>query len=373
MFYLIYTDVKRYGRTAQAGAGGATFRDFHNYLVTVRTIDGRGPIRSFSTAAASIRLCFTTTTAASIYSTCFGIIGQAEPLRRNRAAGVLAAERKAHRRSRVIFKGTSIGFTEAPHLYKRDGYYYLITAEGGTGWGHAVTMARSRLGGPYELHPDDYILTRRDRPDVELQRAGHADLVETQRRETYMVYLCGRPLRNRGRCTLGRETAIQPMTWCDDGWLGRSMAGIPTSLAGADLPTHPFPATPAPSSTRPTSDRFSVAAVAMARGTLESDRTPGILRLYGRESMGSFFRQALVARRQQSHCYTATTSIDFEPEHFQQMAGLDLLLQQRQVPLSLRLARRHDRQAPASDVVLPDQVQSDAFTAPDSHRRRWPD
>ena len=43
-----------------------------------------------------------------------------------------------------IFKGTPLGLTEAPHLYKRDGWYYLLTAEGGTGWGHAVTMARSR-------------------------------------------------------------------------------------------------------------------------------------------------------------------------------------------------------------------------------------
>ena len=121
---------------------------------------------------------------------------------------------------RTIFQGTPIGFTEGPHLYKRGGLYYLITAEGGTGWGHAVTMARSRtLLGPYELHPDAHILTSRHRPDVELQRAGHADLVETPSGETYMVHLCGRPLRNRGRCTLGRETAIQKMTWSADGWL----------------------------------------------------------------------------------------------------------------------------------------------------------
>ena len=59
----------------------------------------------------------------------------------------------------------------------------------------------------------------RHRPDAALQRAGHADLVETPDGETYMVYLCGRPLRNRGRCTLGRETAIQPMVWGEDGWL----------------------------------------------------------------------------------------------------------------------------------------------------------
>ena len=54
----------------------------------------------------------------------------------------------------LIFQGTPLGLTEGPHLYKRGGYYYLLTAEGGTGWGHAVTMARSReLTGPYELHP----------------------------------------------------------------------------------------------------------------------------------------------------------------------------------------------------------------------------
>ncbi len=87
-------------------------------------------------------------------------------------------------------------------------------------WNHAVTMARSRsLTGPYELHPDVYIMSARHRPDAPLQRAGHADLVETQSGETYMVYLCGRPLRNRGRCVLGRETAIQKMVWGEDGWL----------------------------------------------------------------------------------------------------------------------------------------------------------
>ena len=59
------------------------------------------------------------------------------------------AERKLIGPRHNIFKGTSIGFTEAPHLYKRNGYYYLITAEGGTGWGHAVTLARLReLPGP---------------------------------------------------------------------------------------------------------------------------------------------------------------------------------------------------------------------------------
>src|SRR5215831_5775869 len=106
-------------------------------------------------------------------------------------------------------------------------------------------MARARaLVGPYALHPDVYILTARDRPDAPLQRAGHADLVETPRGETYMVYLCGRPLRNRGRCTLGRETAIQKMAWSADDWLrtadGQGIAA--TEVPAPKLPAHTFPA-----------------------------------------------------------------------------------------------------------------------------------
>lgn len=119
-----------------------------------------------------------------------------------------------------------------------------MTAEVGTGWGHAVTLARSRaLTGPYELHPDKYILTARHRPDIELQRAGHADLVETQTGETWMVHLCGRPLRNRGRCTLGRETAIQPMVWREDAWLyTRDGEGVPRTAPPIQLcPRIPFP------------------------------------------------------------------------------------------------------------------------------------
>jgi xylan 1,4-beta-xylosidase len=251
---------------------------------------------------------------------------------RKRFAGIVAQEysaegRRLVGRRRVIFEGTPLGFTEGPHLYKRGGYYYLLTAEGGTGWGHAVTFARSReLRGPYELHPDVHILTSRHRPDVELQRAGHGDLVETQNGETYMVHLCGRPLRNRGRCTLGRETAIQLMKWSDDGWLRTADGrGLPYSEVPApDLPPHPFPARPA----REDFDEpslpvdFQWPRSPYPEELFSFEARPGHLRLYGRESPGSLFRQSLVARRQQAHCYSAATSVEFEPEHSQQMAGL---------------------------------------------------
>jgi xylan 1,4-beta-xylosidase len=289
----------------------------------------------------------------------------------------------------IIFKGTPLGFTEAPHLYKRNGWYYLLTAEGGTGWGHGVTMARSRkLIGPYELHPDSYIMSARNRPDAELQRAGHADLVETQDGETYMVYLCGRPLRNRGRCTLGRETAIQKMIWGADDWL-RTLdgQGIPTIETPApDLPSTGGSAISAgkrgflPIEGEEAGNSSKICRYEFNEPQLPIDfqwlRTPwpekiftltaraGFLRLFGRETIGSLFRQSLVARRQQSHCFSAETMVEFEPEHFQHMAGLVCYYNSAKFHY---LYISHDESIGKYLRVmscLPDSPQSDVFTAP---------
>src|SRR5215469_9236079 len=328
LFYLIYTDVKRYGRTSQPGAVGAGLRDMHNYLVTCPTIDGEWSDPVYLNSSGFDPSLFHDDDGRKYL---VNMLWDHRP-GKNRFGGIVLQEYSTSQRRligkpRNIFTGTAIGFTEAPHLYKRNGYYYLITAEGGTGWGHAVTMARSReLGGPYELHPDTYILTARDRPDAELQRAGHADLVETQQGETYMVYLCGRPLRNRGRCTLGRETAIQKMTWSGDGWL-RTLdgKGVPTVETPAPpVPAHKFP---------PVSGRedfntpqlpidFQWLRTPWPEEIFSLTARPGHLRLFGRETLGGLFRQSLVARRQQSHCFSAATVVEFEPQHFQQAAGL---------------------------------------------------
>src|SRR6478609_6043420 len=222
LFYLIYTDVKRYGQTSGAGAaGGASMRDFHNYLVTSDAIDGEWSDPVYLNSSGFDPSLFHDDDGRKY------LVNQLWDHRpgKNRFAGIVLQEYSAAQRGLVgervnIFSGTPLGLTEAPHLYKRNGYYYLITAEGGTAWNHAVTMARAKnLLGPYELHPDTYILSSRDRPDAPLQRAGHADLVDTQDGQTYIAYLCGRPLPNRGTCTLGRETAIQPMVWGADDWL----------------------------------------------------------------------------------------------------------------------------------------------------------
>ena len=373
LFWLIYTDVKRYGRTTVGSAAGASLRDFHNYLVTCPTIDGEWSDPVYLNSSGFDPSLFHDDDGKKY------LVNQLWDFRpgKNRFNGIVlqeysVAERRLIGRRENIFAGTALGLTEAPHLYRRDGYYYLLTAEGGTAWGHAVTMARSRsLAGPYELHPDGPILTSRHRPDVELQRAGHADLVDTPHGETYLVFLCGRPLRNRGRCTLGRETAIQPMTWGADGWLrttdGQGLAQT-TAPAPLGLAPHPFPALAVREHFADTPAKLPL-AFQWLRSPYPDElfsltARPGHLRLYGRESIGSPFRQSLVARRQQAHCYSAATAIEFEPEHYQQTAGLVCYYNSAKFHY---LYVSHDETLGKHLRVMscvPDSPQTDSFTPP---------
>lgn len=370
LFWLIYTDVKRYGRTTQGASAGASLRDTHNYLVTCPTIDGEWSDPVYLNSSGFDPSLFHDDDGRKY------LVNMRWDHRPgfNRFSGIVLQEyshagRKLTGPIHLIFKGTPIGFTEAPHLYRRGGYYYLLTAEGGTGWGHAVTMARSReLAGPYELHPDTYILTSRDRPDAVLQRAGHADLVETQDGDTYLVHLCGRPIPNRGRCTLGRETAIQRMVWSDDAWLRTADGtGAPSLETPApNLPPHSFPASPE-------RENFDTPELPIDFQWLRSpcsgelfsltDR-PGHLRLFGRETIGSLFRQSLVARRQQSHCYSAETVVEFDPASFQQMAGL--VCYYNSSKYHYLFVSRDEEIGKHVRIMscLPDQVQSDVFSAP---------
>jgi xylan 1,4-beta-xylosidase len=370
LFWLIYTDVKRYGRTTQGAAAGASLRDVHNYVVTSPRIDGEWSDPVYLNSSGFDPSLFHDGDGRKYV---VNMLWDHRP-GQNQFAGIVlqeysAAERRLVGQPQVIFKGTALGFTEGPHLYQRNGFYYLLTAEGGTGWGHAVTMARSRaLAGPYEVDPAGPILTSRHRPDLELQRAGHADLVDTQGGETYLVHLCGRPLANRGRCTLGRETAIQRMHWSEDGWLRTEDGeGVPRVVVPAPaLAPHEFPAPKA-------REDFDGPELPIDFQWLRSPwpeelfsltERPGHLRLYGRETIGSLFRQALVARRQQAHCFSAATVVDFEPERYQQMAGLVCYYNGGKFHY---LYVSHDDELGKHIRVmscLPDQVQSDVFSAP---------
>lgn len=221
--------------------------------------------------------------------------------------------------------------SEGAHLYWHDGYYYLLTAEGGTDYNHTACMARSReIFGPYEPDPEKPFLTSKGNPWNPLQKAGHASLVSTPEGEWYIAHLVGRPLPNKGTCILGRETALQKVCWTEDGWLRLEHGGkepllqVPApkgvSCSGAqkkektdimdnfDRETLGYP--------------YQTMRVPLDESVVTLKERKGVLRIYGRDSLHSRYEQALVARRQQAFCYTVETLMEYEPLNYHQMAGL---------------------------------------------------
>ncbi|NML12263.1 glycoside hydrolase family 43 protein [Sphingobium sp. AR-3-1] len=329
-FWLIFTDVKRYGVTTVNGARGASLRDFPNYVVHCDHVDGDWSDATHLNSSGFDPALFHDEDGRSWM---LNMLWDHRP-GRGRFAGIQIqlfdrAALKLVGEPHLIFKGTDLGFTEGPHIYKRDEWYHLLVAEGGTGWDHAVVMARScDLLGPYEVHPDGVVLTASGNRHGPLTRTGHGDLVELQDGTPWLTYLCGRPVPEKARCILGRETAIQPMRWHDDGWL-RTLDGDAKPMEAPrapDLPPMPWPQ----NRWNGRFDRDSLPPEFQWLRTPMPERLfslfdrPGFLRLYGRETVGSHFEQALVARRLEHRRFTATTCLDFAPRCFQQAAGLIL-------------------------------------------------
>ena len=212
-------------------------------------------------------------------------------------------------------------------MYQKNGYYYLITAEGGTEYGHAVTIARSKnITGPYELHPEHPFISARGYPEATLQKCGHGDLVETPEGEWLAVFLTGRPLSQHGRCTLGRETALELVEWRDDDWpylvQGVDSPRLEVCLKGAAVKRKEPKMQKEDFDSEKLNIHFQSLRVPIEDSWLSLKERPGYLRLFGRESLSSFHYQSLIARRVQHFNIEASTCLEFEPKHFQRMAGL---------------------------------------------------
>ncbi|WP_276255183.1 glycoside hydrolase family 43 protein [Halomontanus rarus] len=119
----------------------------------------------------------------------------------------------------TIWTGFRDPYVEAPHIYERDGTYYLILAEGGTHAGHMVVAARADdPTGPYEGCPDNPVLTHWGRPREDIRATGHADFVQDGNGEWWLVCLGIRQVGPWPRFHhLGRETFLAPVSW-EDGW-----------------------------------------------------------------------------------------------------------------------------------------------------------
>ncbi|WP_284638970.1 glycoside hydrolase family 43 protein [Paenibacillus silviterrae] len=223
----------------------------------------------------------------------------------------------------TVWKGTGRVSPEGPHVLKKDGYYYIVQAEGGTEYGHCVTMARSKdLFGPYEECPHNPVHTQSDR-SAAIQRAGHGKLVQTQNGDWWMVYLAGRPLGG-GYCVLGRETCLDPVHWTEDGWIsvneGRGPSDVQTAPALVQA-VYKEPATDDFDADRlpvhwqfvrnPDSEHWSLA------------ERPGHVRIWtGDEPLESIEVRNVLVRRERHHHYTAALKLDFTPKRDGEQAGL---------------------------------------------------
>ena len=317
----------------------------------------RGPTRSTSIPPASTRRCSTTTTAANGSSTCCGTIAptaSAASPKHPAFAGILlqeydparaAARRPGHATSSPA---SPHGLVEGPHLFKRDGWYYLTTAEGGTGYDHAVTMARSRDDRrPLRAAPATRILIT---VEGRARRAAAARRPRPDRRDAGRRGLPHASLRPpaAGRRAARRSAArprIQKCVWGDDGWLRLAHGGAGAGGRGARADRRRRPAT-ARSRSSATSTATALPPDFQWLRTPEPERIFSLtgdrrLRLLrpridrqlvragaGRAPAGAF--RASAPRR----------ALAFAPRHLPAGGRPDALLQPPQVPLPRRHPRR---------------------------------
>lgn len=323
LFWLVYTDVKR--------LDGA-FKDAHNYIVTCETVEGDWSDPTYVNSSGFDPSLFHDEDGRKYFVNMrWNHRGKGTGCNpaHDSFDGILLQEwHPQHGLTGPvtnIYAGTDRGLTEAPHLFRRNGYYYLTTAEGGTGYDHAVTMARARdIRGPYETHPAKHLMTTRDAPQSPLQRTGHGQYMETAAGEAFHSFLMGRPLPGpHGRfCAMGRETGLARCVWGADDWLYLEGGGLvpPVTLTGTgEVPRNPEAASDYRfTSTLPADFQWLRSPASDRLFTLTGEA----LRLFGRESIGSWFEQALVARRQEHHSYVAETTVLCDPDSYQQAAGL---------------------------------------------------
>ena len=222
----------------------------------------------------------------------------------------------------LLFYGNQKRAPEGPHLLKKDGWYYLFEAEGGTGEGHRITVSRSRtLMGTYEPCPYNPIM-RQWIPEAPIQRCGHGKPVMTQNGDWYMVYLCGRQIHGK-YSMLGRETALDPITWTADEWpivnrlQGPSCQQIKPVIHGADSPcgkiSHGF-------GVNELSKEFMTPRTPTPNGIQVSD---GILTLEGSHiDLNSMHAKNVVVRRQSDFIFTCIVTMDFSSLGNGQDAGM---------------------------------------------------
>ncbi|NLM00639.1 MAG: glycoside hydrolase family 43 protein [Treponema sp.] len=223
----------------------------------------------------------------------------------------------------TLWAGTGERCPEGPHILKKDGWYYAIVAEGGTGYGHGINVARSRnLFGKYENSPYNPVM-RQLNPKEEIQRAGHGKLVQTQNGQWWMFYLCAR--KNGGNyTTVGRESALDPVRWTEDGWFvinegkGPSKEQIAPNLKTVIYEKKYF-------------DNFDEEKLSLewqfvrnpANGAWSLNERHGFLRFWTLDgTLDEIRAKNILLRREEEFDYEASTVLEFYPSLDGEQAGM---------------------------------------------------
>lgn len=245
------------------------------------------------------------------------------------ATGRLVGEMREIARPWVSLDG------EGPHLYKVAGKYYLLTAEGGTGFGHMVCIGRGDTPwGPFEGCPKNPILSHARQTTTRVRYTGHGDLVEAADGSWWMVFLATRHAPQNGTCLhhLGRETFLAPVRW-EDGWPVVNEG----ALIGLEMGVPALPGGAAGSRELVAEEREDFGAEwpgpdwafirNPAEGMWSVAERPGWLRLRGqRATLDDVGAPAFAGRRLDAPGFEVTVRLECVPERAGEAAGLTLLL-----------------------------------------------
>jgi alpha-N-arabinofuranosidase len=219
-------------------------------------------------------------------------------------------------------------WAEGPHIFKRDGWYYLMAAEGGTAENHSETIYRSRRpDGPYTPGPVNPILTQRDVPPGRPNRVeatGHAELVQVPDGSWWGVFLATRPFAGQSTL-LGRETWLLPVSW-HDGWPLFLTQGepVPIGVKRPGLPSSPG------SQWDKWTDDFTETALGpewlrLRNPPADRDYTlkgGDLVLVPSHDPAGGLGAPTFYGRRLRHPAATITTTVSFAPERHGDFAGL---------------------------------------------------
>lgn len=239
---------------------------------------------------------------------------------------------------KYVWDGSGGNNPEGPHVYKVNGMYYLMIAEGGTEYCHMVTLARSKeIYGPYESCPHNPILSNRS-TGLPIKATGHADIVEDTKGNWWAVCLGIRPLGYPFRHNLGRETMLIPAVW-KDGWLYMGENGHVEEVIETDLLPESKDVVLQKGSYRPGSnvmDDFSGETLHPSWNTIYNyDKTlvelaGNTLILHGNHcGIDSDEPKALICRRQEHFSFTAKTVLTLCDIREKEEAGLSIYMNNR--------------------------------------------